>query len=110
MAAFRGPNHNTVPAVGLPLPAPKADAPLPPPASRLPLIGGPAADPALLTPDERLAAFGRLFAQAIARRRARLAAHEPTATEHNKNATQSQPTPPCAGGAAGGGRRGGAGR
>jgi hypothetical protein len=87
MAASRRPKHNSVPAVGRNLPAPKADVSLPPPASRPLYSGRPAADPALLTPDERLAAFGQLFALAIERRRARLAPHELTPTEHNKNAT-----------------------
>jgi hypothetical protein len=65
--------RRTKPAAGRSPAAPNADAPGLPPANPGAASGRPFADPALLTPEERLAAFGRLFARAVQRRRARRA-------------------------------------
>jgi hypothetical protein len=63
--------HTPARDAGLSPSAPGADASQSPPPNRAGVPGRPFADPALLTPNERLAAFGRLFARAVERRRAR---------------------------------------
>ena len=63
---------STATPAGLSPSAPKADASPCRRANRPAFAGKPFADPTLLTPDERLAAFGRMLARAVERRRARL--------------------------------------
>src|SRR5438876_688727 len=80
METSRIPNRTAAVAVGLSLPAPRVDAPFLP--GRLSFWTRSLADSALMTPDERLATFGRLFATAIKRRRARMASFREDRPEH----------------------------